>query len=66
MPFFLLLFFGLLAGAGLADYQNKQATDRFIARCTDKGGIALEAAIKDHHQWLGCYKGLTEIENEEG
>lgn len=37
---------------------------RFEQTCAAKGGLTLQA-IKDGERWIGCYRGVVELENEQ-
>jgi hypothetical protein len=66
MPVFILLcLFGIFSGFAYVDHEKDQELNRFVTRCTDLGGVALKSAIRGNLHWLGCYKGVTEIPNEE-
>ncbi|AUV61800.1 hypothetical protein FDJ28_gp54 [Pseudomonas phage Bjorn] len=59
---FWLIVFGVIM---YTDNGNDRMVDRFEARCADKGGIVLKGVGHGSKNWLGCYKGLTEVYNEE-
>jgi len=56
--------------AGITFYESQRRTEynhmllSFESRCTDKGGIVLQS-LKGTTNWIGCYKGVSEIYNEE-
>lgn len=62
---------GLIAFAGgaiialILNANDKQEQDllSFTNRCDQKGGITIPS-FKEGKTWIGCYTGLTEIENE--
>lgn len=59
---FWLVVFGVLM---YQDDSNDQMLYRFEARCAQQGGVALKGVGHGSLNWVGCYKGLTEIYNEE-
>lgn len=48
----------------LPEYQHNQQLIAFHQRCSDQGGIVLQSFSADSNEWIGCYKGVTEIPNE--
>lgn len=66
------MFFGMIAMLMVAwgvvlfvgDAEQQEKVSAFEQRCSDKGGVALKAVNKLSHDWLGCYKGIIELENE--
>lgn len=65
----LILAIGLmLVGIGIQIY-GKVAIDndkqRFAFACYEKGGITLSGYDKFGNTWIGCYKGIEEIPNED-
>lgn len=44
--------------------QYEKELGAFIRTCNAKGGIVLSGHRNEYNGWHGCYKGLTEIENE--
>ena len=66
------MFFGMMAmlmaawGVVLfvADAEQQEKLSAFEQRCSEKGGVALKAVNNISHQWVGCYKGIIELENE--
>lgn len=67
MPFWMVVcaFILLVIATGVNDNQNDQMLHRFEARCADMGGITLKGVGHGSLNWVGCYKGLTEVYNEE-
>jgi len=63
-----VVFIGLLSYFLYTDIkdhrENEEMLYRFELRCDSLQGIVLEGR-KNGKGWIGCYKGLTEIENEE-
>lgn len=54
----------VIATAGFYIQSTDSAVHEFVVRCEAKGGLALKATTLEHSNWLGCYKGVVEIENE--
>lgn len=65
MPLLLVLAFMFSGLAIYQSYQHDEAVDRFVVRCEEQGGKTLKGANPGHNNWIGCYKGVTEIYNEE-
>lgn len=62
-PMLILVGIALFGWSQYKSHEFDRDVIKFENRCNAKGGLTLQA-YKDGNGWIGCYKGVEEIENE--